>query len=321
MTATLIDSAPTPAPVGTPAQRLRYSTAAVRVSIQWLGVRKTLSREQKSQAAETFDAESDFLSARKKLLDTKHTAYKAVTAVRGKVIAFWKSLTLPFPEPGLRLIKQSQIEPFDQQMREFRADLRDAVSKLEEHYEELQEAARERLGTLFDASDYPASLEGLFAIDWDYPNVEPPSYLMQLNPSLYEAERARVASRFDEAVALAEQGFVAELAKLVSHLTERLSGTTDGEKRVFRDSAISNLTEFFERFKSLNIRSNDQLDNLVEQAQHIVQGVEAQTLRDSAALRQHVATQMAGVTAALDGMMIDRPRRTIIRSRPLGGNS
>jgi len=50
--------------------------------------------------------------------------------------------------------------------------------------------------------------------------VEPPDYLQQLNPELYQQECQRVQQRFDEAVRLAEEAFTAELAKLVSHLTE-----------------------------------------------------------------------------------------------------
>jgi hypothetical protein len=76
--------------------------------MRWLGVRKTLMPEQKNQAAESFDAEGSFISAGKKLLDTRHPAYKAVTAVRTKIIAYWRAVTLPYPEPGIRLIKQSQ---------------------------------------------------------------------------------------------------------------------------------------------------------------------------------------------------------------------
>jgi hypothetical protein len=76
------------------AQWLRQISAAVRVSFTWLGVRKTLTPEQKSQAAVSFGAQGDFLSAGKKLLDTKHPAYKDVTAIRGRVGAFWKSLTV-----------------------------------------------------------------------------------------------------------------------------------------------------------------------------------------------------------------------------------
>lgn len=298
----------------TPAERLRGMTAAVRVSFCWFGVKKTLTPEQKSQAAEPFGAEGTFLSACKKLLDTKHPAYKEVTAVRGKVLSYWKGLTLPYPEPGIRLIQQEQVEPFHQQMSDFREQLDIAVAKLDDHYGELKSTARRRLGDLYNSEDYPSQLRGLFAIDWEFPSVEPPDYLLQLSPDLYEQERARVAGRFEEAVQMAEQAFIGELARLVSHLTERLTGADASEHKIFRDSAITNLVEFFDRFKQLNVRSSDQLDQLVEQAQRVVQGVEPQQLRDRADLRQHVSNQLSQVQSALDGMMIDRPRRRIIRN-------
>ena len=53
------------------AQRLHDTMAAVRVSFTWFGVRKTLTPAQKTQAAETFGAEGQYLSAAKKLLDTR----------------------------------------------------------------------------------------------------------------------------------------------------------------------------------------------------------------------------------------------------------
>lgn len=301
-----------------PAQWLRETAAAVRVSFMWMGVRKTLTQEQKNQAAESFGAEGDFLSARKKLLDTKHTAYKAVTAVRGKVIAYWKSLTLPFPEPGVRLIRQHEVERFNQQMTDYRNELDDAVNTLNQHYTELKTAARQRLGELFNANDYPPSLRGLFGVEWDFPNIEPPDYLCQLNPAIYEQERARVAGRFEEAVRLAEQAFVAEFAKLIEHLTERLS-SGDSDRKIFRDSAVTNLADFFDRFKQLNVSSNHDLDAVVENAKRIISGVEPQALRDNGNLRQHIAAQLSGVQSVLDGMLVDRPRRRIIRNQTQGG--
>jgi hypothetical protein len=313
MTTTLLDRADRRTSVS-PAQWLRETTAAVRVSFTWFGVRKALTNEQKSQAAEPFGAEGDFISARKKLLDTKHVAYKEVTGVRGKVGAYWRSLTVPFPEPGVRLIRQHEVEGFNEKLADFRSELQTAVGKLDDHYLELKTAARRRLGDLYDANDYPSSLRGLFDLTWDFPNVEPPDYLLQLNPSIYEQERARVANRFQEAVQLAEQAFISEFAKLIEHLTERLSDNGDGDRKIFRDTAITNITEFFERFRQLNVRSNSDLDALVERAQRIVSGVEPQALRDNAGLRQHVATQFSQVQSVIDGMLVDRPRRRIIRN-------
>jgi hypothetical protein len=189
-----------------------------------------------------------------------------------------------------------------------------AVSALDATYAELREAARDRLGQLFNASDYPVSLRDEFAVTWDFPAVEPPDYLQQLNPALYEQQCQRVQARFDEAVQLAEQAFLEELSKLVEHLAERLSGVDDGKPKVFRDSAVENLGEFFDRFRKLNVRSNEELDGVVERARNLLKGVQPQELRDNAQLRSRMATQLSNVQASLDGLMVDRPRRSILRS-------
>ena len=222
------------ASVRNPSAHLRTTMAAVRVSFTWFGVRKSLTPAQKALAAESFGAEGEYLSAGKKLIDTKHPAFRAVTAIRGRVQSVWKGMTLPFPEPGIRLVRRDQVERFDSLMTDLRAELADEVANLDAHFAELKATARNRLGRLFNSDDYPDSLLGLFGVEWEFPAVEPPSYLQQLSPELYEQERQRIAGRFDEAVRLAEQAFAEELSKLVAHLTERLSGAEDGKPKVFR---------------------------------------------------------------------------------------
>ncbi len=273
-----------------------------------------VTADQIAKAAGTFDAEARSLSAGKKLLDTRHPAFRAVTAVRTKVTDGWRGMSLPYPEPGVRLIRQDKVEEFARQMADSKIELDDAVRNLDRHYGELKRAAAERLGSLFNEADYPESLVGLFDVQWDFPGVEPPDYLRQLCPAVFERERARVAARFDEAVRLAESAFLEEFARLVPHVCDRVSGVgEDGQPRVFRDSAVDNLSDFFGRFGELNVRSNEQLDELVERARSAVRGVAAQDLRDSGALRQRVASQLSGVQSSLDSMLVERPRRRILR--------
>ena len=309
----LLDEPPSLRPTTDAADRLQTEMIAMRLSFTWLGTRKTLSPEQKAVAAESFGASGDYLSAGKKLLNTKHPKFRAVTAVRSRAIAYFQGMSLPYPEPGLRLIRQEDVETINVRMTAVRQELAESVELLQRYYEELKSAARQRLGDLYDPTDYPSSLSGLFDVAWEFPSVEPPSYLRQLSPELYEEQCRRVQSRFDEAVQLAEQAFVEELSHLVSHLGERLTGQSDGTPKVFRDSAVENLTGFFERFRHLNVRSNRQLDELVDQAQLIVQGVRPQSLRDSPTLRQQVTTELSGVQSMLDGLLVDRPRRNILR--------
>jgi len=180
-------------------------------------------------------------------------------------------------------------------------------------FDSLKASARRRLGSLYNEGDYPATLQGLFDLAWDFPSVEPPDYLRQLNPQVYEEERRRMQARFDEAVAMAEAAFTEELARLVDHLTERLTGGEDNRPKVFRDSAVNNLREFFERFRALNVRSSEDLDHLVARAQGILGSNPPQELRENQGLRQHVATQLSSVQASLDQMLVDRPRRRVLR--------
>ncbi len=51
-----------------------------------------------------------YLSAGKKLLDTSHPAFKQVTQIKGRAVQYWKGMTLPYPEPGIRLLPQNAVE-------------------------------------------------------------------------------------------------------------------------------------------------------------------------------------------------------------------
>ena len=307
-------AAPIGATADNPADHLRESFAAARVSFQWFGTSKTLTASQKAQAASTFGADGKSLSAGKKLIDTRHVAYRACTTIRNAATAYWRDNSLPYPEPGLRLMRQDRVEAFATKMEGFRADLAEKVAELGGVYAELRDDARRRLGDLFSSADYPGDLSGMFSLTWDFPNVTPPDYLQQLNPELYEQEQRRIAARFDEAVRLAEESFTADLQRVVANLVDCVTRTDDnGKPKIFRDSAVGNLREFFDRFQVLNIHSSAELDRLVETAQDAVRGISPQSLRNDAGTRRDVAESLREVSGALDAMMVDRPRRAVIR--------
>jgi hypothetical protein len=293
--------------------------AAVKLAFTWLGVRKTLAPEQRSTAARAFHADRELLTASKLILDTKNPAYRAVAAVRSEASGYWRAQTLPFPEAGLRLLPQTKLAAFDVRMAQYRQALQEAARELTAQYDTIKSEAERRLGTLFNASDYPTTLDGLFDLEVSYPTIEPPAYLVSLHPEVYQQEQARVRERFESAVELAEQAFATELQRLTAHLAERLTGLHDGQPKVFRDSAVENLREFFERFRRLNIRSSPELDELVQQAQQTINGVEPQTLRDSNRLRQMVARDFEQIQASVGDLLVDRPRRNILRRGGVGG--
>lgn len=293
--------------------RIRNNFLACRVKFKWFGTNKSLTPDQKSRAAESFGAEGAAISAAKRLIDTKHECYRALTSVKNQINRFWRESSLPYPEPGIRLIPNDSVDSFNSTLLTFKEQLETAIAVLDEHYWELKEAARTRLGSLFNCDDYPSSLTSEFEVSWSFPTVNAPDYLRRLSPEIYRRECERVRTQFSNAVQLAEQMFQGELAELVDHLAERLSVDDNGKQKTFRDSTITNLQSFFNRFRQLNIGSNEELDELVEQAQSVLRGVSPQGLRDNESLRRQIATQLSTVQASLDGLLVDRPRRNILR--------
>ena len=311
-TETETTQAPAETNIGGTAREMRQNMGAVKLSFSWLGTHRKLSDAQTTQAASSFDAAADLVSASKKLIDTKHPAYKAATAIKHQAMAYWRGMTLPYPQDGVRLIRQADVDGFEVKMREFKDQLAAAAANLQLEYETIKIAAREKLGQLYNQADYPPTLEGMFSISWEYPSVEPPRYLMNFNPELYEQEQSRVQQRFENAVAMAEEAFAEQLDDMVSHLIERLADNPDGTQKVFRATAVDNFKEFYENFRKMNVRSNPQLESLIAQASNLVGGVSVQELRTDKSLRQNLTAQMSNLQTALNSVIVDAPRRRIM---------
>lgn len=414
-------------------RQLQQQTAAVRLRRSSMGTLRKLTADQVQRQAATFGADPAFLQAKKRLINIRNEHFRTVQRIMAEAGAYWKEVTVPFPDRGLRLIRRDRIDEFEGQMSEFQQRLTAAIDQFREAYTtELIPQARESLGSLFDPADYPApeSLDDQWDILWEYPSVEPPDFLRNLNPQLWEQERQRAAARFNEAVAMAEAAFQDELQKLVGNLVERLTpqevhvysyagsskvelqaklaaaelecreyreqydgdrdGLSDGEAKTieqelqirvaeiehlrdrlnlaeaetierrgerlritfpsdsdmkkisrrfkdadelrewlaerdcetrrtftehksFQASSLQNLQGFFERFQQLNIGSNEELDQLVQQAQTALEGKDVNAIRQASdEQRDEVRRNLAEIASTLETMeTIDRPTRMI----------
>jgi hypothetical protein len=301
------------APIADAAQEMRASMGAVELSFTWLGTQRKLEDRQTKQAADTFHADAKSVRASKVLIDSKHPAYKAATIIRSQARSFLRGISLPYPQEGVRLIKLSDIDRFEAQMREFRQRLDDAVATLTEHYDAIKANARERLGDLYNPTDYPNNLDGVFSLTWEYPSIEPPEYLLHYNPQLYQQKQAEVRDRFEQAVILAENAFGERLQELIDHLLERLRGVETGDTKRFSNATVENFTEFAAEFRKMNIRGNTQLEALVDRAQAVVAGVDSKAVKANGDLRQTLSTQMGEVRDALDTLLANQPRRRVMR--------
>src|SRR5262249_60431937 len=99
--------------------------------------------------------------------DTRHQTFRALTALRTRLVSYWRGLTLPYTEPGLRLIRQADIEPFVHTLEGFRDELTQAEADLNAVYDEIKAAAQRRLGRLYNPPHHPSQAPGPLSAPWD----------------------------------------------------------------------------------------------------------------------------------------------------------
>jgi hypothetical protein len=293
----------------TAADRLRLTTIPARLRFRWFSAVKALTSEQKALAAQPFGAVGPGLSAAKRLLDVRHPAFRAVAAVRGRIESYWCSISVPFPEPCVRLIPLDLVYGFARRMSGFCCELGGAASDLGRAYDDLKGEAGARLGTLFDPADYPPSLRDLFDVDWDFPDVaSPPAHLGWAWGSLQLQEEARIRANYAGAVELAAAGFRGEFAGLLGDLCGRLPGPDGrGPCKPFRDAAVVRLLNFLERHQTLGVRTDGRLDELIDLARQALQGIAPEALREDPAARHMVAARLSWIEVSLRATRDDFP--------------
>ena len=89
-----------------------------------------------------------------------------------------------------------------------------------------------------------------------------------------------------------------------------------GEIWVGGAGQLGRLVREGDRYRFLSGTGEKGLPTNFGEVGQIVRGVEPQELRDNNGLRQHIAGQLAQVETTIDAMIVDQPRRRIIRSRP-----
>ena len=262
----------------------------------------------------TIGVHSDLARIRgsKKLLDCDEAA--AIAAEFTRVKSFVKDLSLPTPfGDGIFFVPNTRIEQVDTELRQAEAvNVPTLVRAFVAKYDEILANERAALKENFHQSDYDSPQEILNRVRMDYAYVT-----FGIPENLPEAIRQREAEkqgqRLTESIDAMQNLLRSEMAKLVKHAAETLSGTRekDGKPKTFKNSLIGNIREFLATFQDRNITDDAEMERIIAQANQLLSGVDPQSLRDSDSTRAAVAQGFAAIQEQLDAMMVPRGSRVI----------
>lgn len=253
----------------------------------------------------------DMLHVSKDILECDSMA--AIITLDGQIRQFVARRCLPSMfRSGVYLVPIDSVEEIDAKLEELAGKRRDLIEKFIDEYESVKNKAESRLGPLFNDADYPSidRVRQSFGMHVQYIEFSTPGRLKTLSAALYQREQAKVAAQMTSAVEQVKTLLRSEMAEFVSHLVDRLTPAPDGKARkVFRDTAVTNVRAFLETFQSRNIVDDAELAALVDRAKDVIDGVEPDWLRSDESLREFVRDNFSQIRSELDGMLTNAPRR------------
>lgn len=214
---------------------------------------------------------------------------------------------------GMHLVPIDLIESVDAKLQEFATERADRVTKFMAVYDDMVEAAKDRLKSQYNPADYPRAdaVREKFYLQHEYVTLGVPGKLKAVSAHIFQQEKDKAEQKWREAAGEIQVALRQAMSDLVGYMVDRLTPKPDGSRKILREEGVEKLTKFIETFKARNITDDAELQTLVEQARQIIDGRDVESLRKNDALRSELAGQFSELKTTLDGMLATAPRRRI----------
>lgn len=225
----------------------------------------------------------------------------ALTAIQkhvGLIRTFYYAETLPWLADGSRILASQNYLLFTERLKPLIDQFDALVAQLIAEYPVEVQRAQNRLGTLFNPSEYPspAMLRTYFAISTTFFPVPDAS---DFRVQILDSERATFESRMADAERAALTDCYARLQDVIAKAIARLSSPD----AIFRDSLIENIREVCDVLPRLDFSNDPKLADFRARTESAISGLTADTLRNSETQRTKAAQNLAQIMSGMGALM------------------
>ena len=278
---------------------LASAAMLVEVNISnWTGRKKDKRASQ--DVVEQNAAAAGVANVNKKLLadsDSLRAIQQHVTATR----AMHTHMTMPWSNSGLRLLPTAQFFKYNEAMTEMQNEFHRLTQAFLDSYNDEVIDVQVKLGDLFSRDDYPTveALQRKFRMSISYTDVPTGDFRVALPAEAIAELKANMTANFQNNFETAMNDVWTRLHKALSSMSERLDYTDKENKKVFRDTLVSNVTDMIELLRVCNVTNSTQMEAMANRLDEAMSGVTPDALRDDDYFR---AETKAAVDAAIKSL-------------------
>jgi len=278
----------------------------VQLSISQWTARK-LDKRVTADVAQREDAKRDAGRYNKSLV--ARGALAAIAAIAAEARVDHASYTLPWLQDGTRIMPVDAFKTYSAKMQKHREAFEREVADFLASYPDYIEQAREDLGGLFNAADYPSKWEVAKRFAWRVNTLPMPSaadFRVDLDKDTVAALQADMQADIKAAMGDAVKDVADRLHKVARAMADKLAAydpAAGKQGNPFRDSLVENVRELVAVLPMLNVTGDAQIAKAIEDARAKLVRHDAQALREDAALRAETAQSAADIADAMASFM------------------
>lgn len=197
-------------------------------------------------------------------------------------------MTMPWSDTGIRLLPTEMFFDYQNKITHYEGLIHAEVDSLIDDFEYQKAKASARLGTLFNADDYPTAeeLREKFKFRVTYSSVpEAGDFRLDLPQEAMDIIKDQYESAYTDRIQQAMNDIWHRVHEALSNMSARLGYNDDGKALIFRDSLVENAMELVDLMKKCNITGDSQMSAMADKLSDALLGVSPEGLREDPIFR------------------------------------
>ena len=252
---------------------------------KWTG--RKLDKRASADVASANYASNGVANVHKKLLGNC-SELKDIDTLVGEARTAHYSMTMPWSDTGLRLLTTKAYFKYHETMTKAQASFDDCVNTFLQAYDWEITQAQAKLGDLFNRDDYPTteSLSGKFGFRLSYmPLPEAGDFRLDINTEAQNDIKSHYETYYTTQINNAMNDVWQRAFKSLSRMSERLDYASHEDKKLFRDTLVTNVIDMVDLLAVCNVTNDSQMEAMRVRLEDTLQGVTPDALREDAYLR------------------------------------
>lgn len=282
---------------------LSQHAVLVALNISVFSGRK-FDRTATEKVSEDFNASNE--AGRYNKLIVPKSLLAEVNHIAGQARSLHYELTVPWMHNGVGILSSKVFNRYSTELGILQAKFQKAVAKIVRVYPDAIESAKNILGLLFNASDYPdaSQLERLFSFDWTImPVPEHGDFRVEISDQEKKAmERALSAS-----LKKAQDGAMRELASRMHSAVKRMADTlksyNDGAISKFTRSLVDDVRDMCVLLPQMNVSGDKSFDSLCADVSRSLSAHDPVALRNDPVLSIEVQKKAEQLVKSINNFM------------------